>query len=73
MSAGISLGLVLVILGGLSATTGRDSQNIPEAIEKISPGPGEQVLQQAQILVDFVEGYEASLIVDGIDIETTDL
>jgi hypothetical protein len=73
VSAGISLGLVLVILGGLSATTGRDAQNIPEAIEKISPGPGEQVLQQAQILVDFVEGYEASLTVDGIEIETTRL
>lgn len=73
MSAGISLGLVLVILGAQSATTGRDAQNIPEAIERMSPGPGDQVLQQSQILVDFVDGYEASLTVDGIEIPTTRL
>ena len=73
MSSGISLGLVLIILGALNATTGRDAQNIPAAIERISPGPNEQVLQQAQILVDFVEGYEASLTVDGIEIPTTRL
>lgn len=73
MSSGISLGLVLIILGALNATTGRDAQNIPAAIERISPGPNEQVLQQAQILVDFVEGYEAALSVDGIEIPTTRL
>ena len=73
MSTGISLGVILVILGGMSATTGREAQNIPDVIERISPGPGEQVLQQAQILVDFVVGYEASLTVDGIEIKTTRL
>ena len=73
MSIGISLGLVLVIVGAQSATTGREAQNIPETIERMSPGPGDQVLQQSQILVDFVDGYEASLTIDGIEIPTTRL
>ena len=72
-SAGISLGLVLVVLGAQSATTGREAQNIPDVIERMSPGPGDQVLQQAQIVVDFVDGYGAELTVNGIDIETTRL
>lgn len=72
-SAGISLGLVLVVLGAQSASTGRDAQNIPEVIERMSPGPGDQVLQQSQIVVDFIDGYGASLTVNGIELETTRL
>jgi hypothetical protein len=37
------------------------------------PGPGDQVVQQAQVSVDFFEGYEASLEIDGIALETTRL
>lgn len=73
MSVGISLGLILVVLGAQSATTGRDSQNLPDVIERISPGPGDQVLQQSSIVVDFIDGYEASLTIDGIEIPTTRL
>lgn len=73
VSAGVAIGLILIVMGLQSATTGRDAQNIPAAIEEMSPGPGDQVVQQAQISVDFIEGYEASLIIDGITIETTRL
>lgn len=73
VSAGVAVGLILIVMGLQSATTGRDAQNIPAAIEEMSPGPGDQVVQQAQISVDFTEGYEASLIIDGITLETTRL
>ena len=73
VSAGVGLGLFLIIAGLQSGSTGRDAQRLPAVIERMSPGPGDQVLQQSQILVDFIDGYEAELTVDGIDIPTTRL
>lgn len=70
---GVALGLTLVIAGLSAGTTGRDAQRIPAIIERMSPGPDEQVVQQAQISVDFIEGYEASLTIDGIAFPTTRL
>jgi len=59
-SMGISAGLVLFVTGLNTGLTGRDATNLPDAIENISPGQGERVLRQSQIIVDFVEGYEAT-------------
>ena len=73
MSVGVACGLILIGMGLQSATTGREAQNIPAVIEDMRPGPGDQVVQQAQVSVDFVEGYEASLEIDGIALETTRL
>ena len=73
MSVGVAFGLILIGMGLQSATTGREAQNIPAVIEDMRPGPGDQVVQQAQVSVDFVEGYEASLEIDGIALETTRL
>lgn len=67
------LGIGLVIFGFQSATTGRDAQRIPDVIERMSPGPGDQVPQQSQIVVDFVEGYNARLVIDDVELETTRL
>ncbi|CAB4636505.1 MAG: hypothetical protein F2612_03390 [Actinobacteria bacterium] len=73
VSVGVAFGLILIGMGLQSATTGREAQNIPAVIEEMRPGPGDQVVQQAQVSVDFVEGYEASLEIDGIALETTRL
>ena len=73
VSAGVAIGIVLIIGGLNSASTGRSALKLPAAIEAMSVSPGDQVLQQSQISVDFVEGYEASLTLDGIAIETTRL
>ena len=73
VSSGVAIGLILIVMGLQSATTGREAKNIPAAIEEMSPGPGDQVVQQAQISVDFIDGYEASLVIDGIALETTRL
>ena len=73
VSAGVAIGLFAIITGFNSGSTGRDAQRLPEAIERMTPGPGDQVLQQSQIFVDFVDGYNASLTIDGIELTTTRL
>ena len=72
-SMGISFGLVLFIMGARVGLTGKEASNLPDAIEGISPGNNERVLRQSQIIVDFVEGYEATLYIDDIEMPTTRL
>ena len=72
-SMGLSAGLVLFIAGLNIGLTGRDATNLPDAIEAISPGEGERVLRQSQVIVDFIEGYEATLFIDGVELPTTRL
>ncbi len=73
ISVGISGGLVLFVLGMRTGLSGRDATNLPAAIEQISPGQGERVLRQSQIIVDFIDGYTATLSIDGIELPTTRL
>ena len=73
VSVGISLGLVLIVFGFASGTTGNDTRSFPEAIERMSPADGDRVLRQSQIIVDFADGYEATLSIDGIELPVTRL
>ena len=73
VSAGVAIGLFAIISGFNGGSTGRDAQRLPTAIERMTPGPGDQVLQQSQIFVDFIDGYNASLTIDGVALETTRL
>ncbi|MEI6744081.1 MAG: hypothetical protein WCL35_09960, partial [bacterium] len=70
-SIGIALGILLVIAGLGAAVTGRDALRLPEQIERLSPADNEKVLRQSEIMIDFVAGYEAVLIIDGVEIPTT--
>jgi hypothetical protein len=72
-SVGIAFGIVLVVTGLNVAVTGRDALNLPEQIEKLSPANNEKVLRQSEIMIDFVAGFEAVLIIDGLEIPTTRL
>lgn len=72
-SAGVAIGLCVVFMGFNSGATGRDAQRLPDVIERMTPAPGDQVLQQSQIFVDFIDGYNASLTIDGIALDTTRL
>lgn len=72
-SIGIGLGLTLMIFGFNTGLTGREASNIPEEIEGISPGDNERVLRQSQVIVDFVEGFNAKLFIDGVELPTTRL
>jgi hypothetical protein len=70
----IAAGLALIIWGFFSAITGNEGVDRPAEIESISPVENAvQVLQQEGIAVDLEFGYEALLIVDGIELETTNI
>ena len=73
ISVGVGIGLAFILLGLGAAETGRDAQRLPDVIESVNPGPGDEVLRQSQVFVDLVEGYNAELIIDGIALETTRL
>lgn len=68
----IACGVVLIVWGFTTAITGDDGLNRPEAIESVQPVENAvQVLQQERIVVDLLPGYEARLIVDGVELPTT--
>ncbi|MFM9093437.1 MAG: hypothetical protein ACKORD_00980 [Acidimicrobiaceae bacterium] len=73
ISVGIALGLVLIIFGFRATQTGRDESGLPDAIERMSPADGDRVLRQSQIIVDLIEGYEAVIFIDGMELPTTRL
>lgn len=71
-SLAIAGGLVLIIWGFLTAVTGDDGVDRPDAIENLTPVENAiQVLQQESVVVDLEFGWEARLTIDGIDIPTT--
>ena len=68
----IAVGLVLVVFALTTALTGNDGIDRPEAIESIQPVENAvQVLQQERVVVDLLPGYEARLVIDGIELPTT--
>ena len=66
VSFGIAVGLVLIVFGFRSGITGDEARQTQPAIERMSPADGDRVLRQAQIIIDFADGYEATLNIDGI-------
>lgn len=73
VSLGISLGLVMIVLGFRAAVTGNEARVFPDAIERMSPADGDRVLRQAQVIVDLADGYEGTLSIDGITLPITRL
>lgn len=68
----IACGIVLVIFGLTTALTGDDGIDRPEAIESVQPVENAvQVLQQERVVVDLQPGYEARLVIDGVELPTT--
>lgn len=68
----IACGIVLIVFGVLVAVTGDEGIDRPEAIESVQPVEDAiQVLQQERIIVDLQAGYEARLILDGVELPTT--
>ncbi len=68
----IAAGTVLIVWGFFTAITGDEGVERPEQIESISPVENAvQVLQQEGVAVDLVFGYEAVLVIDGIELVTT--
>lgn len=70
-SLGIAAGLVLIVWGVSVSVTGDEAQNLPDAIESINPvRDAAQVPSQTEVFVDLREGYEASLAIDDIPLDT---
>jgi hypothetical protein len=73
-SFGIAIGVVVVVLGVLRSVTGREQQGLPDAIETIDPIRGAtQVPQQTRVFVDLVNGYEAIMLIDGLELDVFSL
>jgi hypothetical protein len=71
-SLAIAGGLIVIIFGFTTALTGDDGIDRPEAIESVQPVENAvQVLQQERVVVDLQAGYEARLVIDGIELPTT--
>jgi hypothetical protein len=71
-SLAIACGLILVIFGVTTALTGNDGIDRPDAIESVQPVENAvQVLRQERVVVDLQSGYEARLVIDGIELPTT--
>ncbi len=70
----IAAGLALIVWGFFTAITGDEGVERPLAIESVSPVENAvQVLQQERVAVNLEFGYEAVLILDGIELETTNI
>lgn len=70
----IAGGVALIVWGLFSAVTGDEGVERPAAIESLSPVENAvQVLQQERIAVDLEFGYDAALIIDGIELETANI
>ena len=70
----IAAGIVLVVLGFRASVTGREEQQLPEAIEEVEPIRGAtQAPSQSEVFVDLLPGYDAVLILNGIELETVSL
>lgn len=70
----IAGGMALIAWGLSSALTGTEGVDRPPEIEEISPVENAiQVLQQGNVMVDLQFGYEAVLVIDGVELETSRL
>ena len=73
-SLGMAAGLVLIVWGVSVSVTGDEAQDLPEAIESINPvRDAAQVPSQTDVFVDLLDGYEASLTIDDIPLDTVRL
>lgn len=73
-SLGIAVGVVLVVLGFLGSVTGNEQQGLPDVVESIDPvRDAAQVPQQTRVFIDFQIGYEAVMIIDGIELPVVSL
>ena len=67
---GALVGLVVTVV--VLAPTGNDSTSVtkPESVERLIPASGDEVLRQASVGVDLAAGYDAYLIINGVEIRS---
>jgi len=59
---------------GRAAVTGTDSTsaNLPDSVERLVPASGASVLRQSQVGLDLADGYDAYLIINGIEVRSAE-
>lgn len=64
--------LVGLFMTGRAATTGLDatSSALPRNVDRLIPASGAQVPRQSQVGIDVVAGYDAYLIVNGVEVRS---
>jgi hypothetical protein len=68
MALGVSVGLVLIVLGFASVQHGDKAITLPPEVVRVVPQPGDLVLRQSSVGVQLKPGYTGVLIIDGKEI-----
>jgi hypothetical protein len=68
MALGVSVGLLLIVLGFASGQHGDSAITLPPEVEQVVPKPGDLVLRQSSVGIDLKSGYTGVLIIDGKEI-----
>jgi hypothetical protein len=66
--------LVGIFFTGRMAITGSNeaSGSLPDAVDRLIPESGSEVLRQSQVGIDVADGYDAYLQVNGVEIRTSE-
>ncbi len=67
---------VVALAAGILATEGDDPGTVAdrsEAVERLVPAEGDEVIRQAELGIDLAPGYEGSLEVNGVPIPADEL
>lgn len=64
--------LVGIFFTGKAATTGLDSASgsLPDQVDRLIPESGAEVLRQSQVGIDVAAGYDAYLIINGVEVRS---
>lgn len=58
-----------IFFTGRAAVTGTGgSSDLPDSVERLIPGAGQQVLRQSQVGIDLADGYDAYLQINGVEV-----
>jgi hypothetical protein len=69
LSLVVAAGLGAIAFGfSIGVTDDGTTNNLPVAIESISPRRTDQVQRQSEIIVDLAPGYDGTLVVNGVEI-----
>lgn len=70
----VAIGVVLAVLGVMRSVTGDEAQKLPQAIERIDPvRSAVRVPNQTPVFVDLLQGYTGVLVIDGLELVTTNV
>jgi hypothetical protein len=66
--------LVGIVVATRMAVTGDDSTSeaLPDNVDRVIPASGAEVLRQATVGIDVADGYDAYLVINGVEITTAE-